>query len=287
MRAYLPDYDLVAPAGIDELLRLIAREPGEWRPIAGGTDLMVLLEADRLPFRRLVSLSRITELRGITASDTYITMGGLTTYSDIQNNEILQREFPLLVKAASWTGAAATQNRGTLAGNIANGSPAADSPPALLVYDAEIGLLSERDVTWREYCEFHTGYKTNCMEPDEIIAHVSLPRNTDGCVQYLRKVGTRKAQAIAKVAFAGLAKLRDGVIERIRIALGSVAPMPIRCHQTESVLLGSHIDPATIAQAKDAIASEIAPISDIRSTAEYRTRVTMNLLDEFLRGLAA
>jgi len=285
MRAYVPDYDLVAPEGLDELLRLIAREPGEWRPIAGGTDLMVLFDADKLPFRRLVSLSRIRELRGITASESYVTLGGLTTYTDIQQNEILRREFPLLVQAASWTGAVATQNRGTLAGNIANGSPAADSPPALLVYDAEIGLLSERDVSWKYYHEFHTGYKTSVMEPDEIIAHISLPRNTDGCVQYLRKVGTRKAQAIAKVAFAGLAKLREGVVERIRIALGSVAPMPIRCTQTEALLTGRTVNQAAIGQAKEALAAEIAPISDIRSTAEYRTRVTMNLLDEFLRSL--
>lgn len=282
MRAYVPAYDLVALDGLNETLRLLAREPGVWRPIAGGTDLMVLFEAGKLPYRKLVSLWRIPELHGISASETHVTLGGLTTYSEIQENEVMRREFPLLVKAASWTGAIATQNRGTLAGNIANASPAADSPPALLVYDAEIELLSDRGPRWAPYAVFHTGYKTSVMEPDEIIGHISLPRTTSGCAQYLRKVGTRKAQAIAKVALAGLAKMKDGVVERIRIALASVAPTPVRCLDTEAVLAGRTLDRAAIERARMKIAEEIAPISDFRSTAEYRRRVTANLLEEFL-----
>jgi xanthine dehydrogenase iron-sulfur cluster and FAD-binding subunit A len=274
-----------APGTVDQVLRLLAREPGVWRPIAGGTDLMVLFEAGQLPYRNLVGLWRIPELHGITASETHVTLGALTTYTQIQRSELMRAEFPLLVRAASWTGAVATQNRGTLAGNIANGSPAADSPPALLVYDADIVLLSERDPRWLRYSHFHTGYKTNLMERDEIISHISLPRTTAGCVHYLRKVGTRKAQAISKVALAGLAKVNDGTIERIRIALGSVAPMPIRCHRTEAVLVDRELDRATIEEAKSAIVTEISPIDDIRSTADYRTRVTLNLLDEFLTSL--
>jgi CO/xanthine dehydrogenase FAD-binding subunit len=285
MRAYVPEYDLEAPRTLDEVLRLLAREPGVWRPIAGGTDLMVVFEAGQLTHRKLLSLSRIPELRGINASETHVTLGALTTYTDIQKSELMRREFPLLVKAASWTGAVATQNRGTLAGNIANGSPAADSPPALLVYDADVVLLSERDPRWVRYSQFHTGYKTNLMEIDEIISYISLPRTTGGCVQYLRKVGTRKAQAISKVVLAGLAKVEDGKIERIRIALGSVAPMPIRCHKTEAALADRVLTRSAIEEAKSAILEEISPIDDIRSTADYRKRVTVNLLDEFLTSL--
>jgi len=287
MRSYVPDYELVAPESLDEMLRIIAREPGVWRPIAGGTDLMVLFEAGHLPYRKLISMSRISQLRGFTASESHVTIGGLTTYTEIQQNEIMQREFPLLVKAARLTGAIATQNRGTLAGNIANGSPAADSPPALLVYDAEIGLLSERDVRWTKYATFHTGYKTSVMEPDEVIAHLSLPRTTHGCKHYMRKVGTRQAQAISKIALAGLAKMNGGVLERIRIALGSVAPVPMRCVKTEAVLIGRMLDRSTIEDAKAAIAEEIAPIDDIRSTAKYRRQVTVNLLQEFLETVTA
>jgi len=285
MRAYVPEYDLEAPKTLDDILRLLAREPGVWKPIAGGTDLMVLFEAGQLRHRNLLSLSRIPELRGITASETHVTLGALTTYTEIQQSELMRREFPLLVKAASWTGAVATQNRGTLAGNIANGSPAADSPPALLVYDSDVVLLSERDPRWVRYSHFHTGYKINLMEPDEIISHISLPRTTAGCVHYLRKVGTRKAQAISKVALAGLAKVNDGLMEHIRIALGSVAPMPMRCHQTEAVLQDRMLDRAAIEEAMSAIVAEISPIDDIRSTAEYRKRVAVNLLEEFLTSL--
>ena len=285
MRAHVADYDLVAPGSLDQTLRLLAEQPGIWLPIAGGTDLMVLFEAGKLPQRKLVSLWRIPELKGITASDTHVTLGALTTYSEILRSQILQREFPLLVRAASWTGAVATQNRGTLAGNIANASPAADSPPALLVYDAEIELLSERASRWVPYATFHTGYKTSVMAGDEIIGHISLPRTTAGCTQYLRKVGTRRAQAIAKVALAGLAKLADGQIERVRIALASVAPMPIRCPRTEHVLSGRMLDSVAIEDAKAAIVEEIAPISDIRSTEDYRRRVTVNLLEQFLESL--
>jgi CO/xanthine dehydrogenase FAD-binding subunit len=282
MRAYVPDYDLVAPAGLHEALQLVAEQ---MRPIAGGTDLMVLFEADKLPYRKLVSLYRIPELRGIAAGESHVIIGALATYTEIRQSGVLQREFPLLVQAASWTGAVATQNRGTLAGNIANGSPAADSPPALLVYDAEIELLSAGGSRWLPYAGFHSGYKTSVMRPDEIIGHIRLPRTTAGCMQYLRKVGTRRVQAIAKVALAGLAKTSAGGVERIRIALASVAPVPIRCLETEAILLGRKIDRAVIEEAQTKISSEIDPISDIRSTRNYRRRVTVNLLRTFLETL--
>jgi len=284
MRGYVPEHDLVAPSGLNEALKLIADQA---RPMAGGTDLMVLFEAGKLPYRKLVSLWRIPELRGIATSEKHVTLGALTTYTEIQRSAILQSEFPLLVRAASWTGAVATQNRGTLAGNIANASPAADSPPALLVYDAEIELLSARGSRWAPYHGFHTGYKTSMMRPDEIISHIRLPRTTSGCAQYLRKVGTRRAQAIAKVALAGLAKMNSGEVERIRIALASIAPMPIRRIETEALLAGRRLDRTVIEQAKATITAEIAPISDIRSTQSYRRRVTANLLGEFLETLIA
>jgi CO/xanthine dehydrogenase FAD-binding subunit len=282
MRAYVPDYDLAAPSTLHEALGLVADQR---RPIAGGTDLMVLFEAGKLPYRKLVSLWGLTELRGISTTDSHVLLGALTTYTEIQQNETMRSEFPLLVRAAGWTGAVATQNRGTLAGNIANASPAADSPPALLVYDAEVELVSLRGSRWIPYAGFHTGYKTSVMAPDEIIAHIRLPRTTSGCVQYLRKVGTRRAQAISKVALAGLGRILDGTIERIRLAIASVAPVPLRCLETERLLTGRRLDRALMEEAKAKIAADIAPISDIRSTEVYRRRVAVNLLEEFLESL--
>ena len=284
MRAYVPEYDLVAPSALSDALALVAEDR---RPIAGGTDLMVLFDAGKLPYRRLVSLHAIRDLREIAADPTHVTIGALATYTDIQRNEMLQREFPLLVRAASWSGAVATQNRGTLAGNIANASPAADSPPALLAYDAELELVSVRGSRWVRYAEFHTGYKTTLMQPDEIIARVRLPRTTPGCVQYLRKVGTRRAQAISKVALAGLAQVADGELARIRIALASVAPVPLRCVETERLLHGRRVDSALIQEARAMLSNEIAPIDDIRSTHDYRREVAANLLAEFLESVPA
>jgi CO/xanthine dehydrogenase FAD-binding subunit len=278
----VPDYDLAAPSTLHEALGMVADQR---RPIAGGTDLMVLFEAGKLPYRKLVSLWGLTELRGISAIGSHVVLGALTTYSEIQQDETTRRELPLLVRAAGWTGAVATQNRGTLAGNIANGSPAADSPPALLVYDADVELVSLRGSRWVPYAGFHTGYKTSVMAPDEIIAHIRLPRTTSGCVQYLRKVGTRRAQAISKVALAGLGRILDGTIERIRLAIASVAPVPLRCLETERLLTGRRLDRALMEEAKAKIAADIAPISDIRSTENYRRRVAVNLLEEFLESL--
>ena len=135
MRAYLPSYELIVPRDVDEALALLADEPGVWRPFAGGTDLMVLFEAGRLAHRKFFSIRNLSELRGVEETGEAVTLGALTTYTEVRRSEVLRREFPMLCQAARETGGIAIQNRGTLGGNIANASPAADSPPALLAYD--------------------------------------------------------------------------------------------------------------------------------------------------------
>lgn len=286
MRAYVPGYDLRVPGSLSEALALLAREPGVWQPFAGGTDLMVLLEAGKLPHRRFLSVSRLPDLRGIEVNDAEVILGALTTYTEIQNHPVLQAEFPLLCSAARETGSIATQNRGTIGGNIANASPAADSPPALLVYDAEVELVSQRGAHWSAYHGFHTGYKKMKFAADELLRAVRLPRRKKAWRQYYRKVGTRRAQAISKVCFAGAALLEDGKIADLRIALGSVAPLVLRAVQTEDALRGARVTPTVTAMALETLAREISPIDDIRSTARYRLRVAQNLLEEFLSQLA-
>ena len=287
MRAFVPEYELVTPPDLKAALAILQNEPNVWRPIAGGTDLMVLFEAGKLPFRKLLNIWNLPELKGIEVHPESITLGALTTYTQIRAHELLAKEFPLLALAASWTGGIATQNRGTLGGNIANASPAADSPPALLVYDAQLELISASGVSWVPYAKFHTGYKRMVLRSDELLGRIRLPRTTEGHHHYARKVGTRKAQAISKVCMAGLARMAGRTVTDIRIALGSVAPTVLRCHQAEAAVRGHEITPETIAAAQTAIANESAPIDDIRSTARYRQQVTMNLLGEFLGGLAA
>jgi CO/xanthine dehydrogenase FAD-binding subunit len=287
MRAYVPSYQLVTPNSLTDALGLLAGEPGYWQPFAGGTDLMVLLEAGKLPHKNYVNLWNIAELRGIAVAEKNITLGALTTYSEVQAHPDLQKEFPMLCQAASETGGLAIQNRGTLGGNIVNASPAADSPPALLAYNAEVELLSVRGSRWVPYQDFHTGYKQTVMQPDELLAHIRLPRLWPDLQHYYRKVGTRKAQAISKICLAATARLSDNNIQLVRIALGSVAPIPLRCRKTEAVLQGAVLDETAIARAKAELSREIVPIDDIRSTKNYRLKVSLNVLEDFLRHLAA
>ena len=285
MRAFIPNYQLTTPASLADALTLLNTEPGIWKPFAGGTDLMVLLEAGKLAHRNYVNIWGLDELRGIEATDTHVTLGGLSTYTEVQANPILRREFPMLCQAASETGGLAIQNRGTLGGNIVNASPAADSPPALLAYDAEIELVSARGSRWLPYQGFHTGYKQMHIDADELLARIRLPRNTTGFTHYYRKVGTRKAQAISKVCFAAVGKTDRGKIVDTRIVVGSVAPIIVRCVQTEGTLRSRAPDQQTIDTACATMLREISPIDDIRSTAKYRLQVAKNLLTDFLTAL--
>ena len=274
------------PRDLTETLDRMAKEPGVWKPFAGGTDLMVLLEAGKLPRKKFLNIWNLAELRGIETSADHVTLGALTTYTEVRRHEILAREFPLLCRAAAETGSVATQNRGTLGGNIDNASPAADSPPALLVYDAEIEIVSASGVRWIPYQQFHSGYKQMDLQPAELIRRVRVPRNKNAWRQYFRKVGARRAQAISKVCFAAAARMDPGRIGDVRIVLGSVAPTALRAVRTEEVLRGQRPEPAILKVAQEALAREIAPIDDIRSTLRYRRTVARNLLAEFIESLA-
>jgi len=260
------------PRHLTEALDMLASEPSVWRPLAGGTDVMVTFSAGKLSHHNFLNIWQLSELRGIVVSGKEIILGALTTYSDILSHPLVCSEFPVLAAAAAETGGVATQNRGTLGGNIMNASPAADTPPALLVYGAEVELTSLRGARWVPYCSFHTAYKQTLLAQDELLTRIRLPRSAAGMRHQFRKVGTRKAQAISKVCFAALAD-RHG--EEIRIAFGSVGPVPLRCYRTE----------ASIRQGQDyaaSLAAELSPITDMRSTAEYRMRVAQNLLAGFL-----
>lgn len=287
MRSAASEYELVAPRNLAAALRILAAEPGKWTPIAGGTELMVQFGAGRLASRNLVSIWGLDELRGIEETADSLRIGAGCTYTDLRRHPMVAAEFPLLAKAAGWTGGIANQNRGTLGGNIVNGSPAADSCPALLAYDAELEIASVRGLRRVAYARFHTGYKRSVLAPDELLSAVHLRRRFASHWQYLRKVGPRNAQAISKVALAGVGRLCDGIVDDLRIAVASMSHAPARCERTEAVLLGRRLDDVAIRAARAAMAGEWTPLKDIRSTAEYRAHVAGNLLEEFLRGLLA
>ena len=282
MRSYVPAYELVSPRSVEEALDLLAIGGGAWKPFAGGTDLMVLLEAGKLPHKQYVNIWQLEDLRGIEVDETSVTLRALTTYTDVQAHPVLRAEFPMLCQAANETGGIAIQNRGTLGGNIVNASPAADSPPALLAYDAELELISKSGVRRIPYSRFHRGYKQMDIRADELLAAIHLPRSRSARIHYYRKVGTRKAQAISKVCFAGVVEVAENVVNHVRIALGSVAPIPIRCEKTEAALHNQPQTAEVIEGAASTLAAEIAPIDDIRSTRDYRLRVSLNLLRDFL-----
>ena len=285
MRAYLPSYQLISPTSLGEALEVLAQNDGVWKPFAGGTDLMVLLEAGKLPHKNYLNIWPLKELRGIEITKAHVTLGALTTYTEVQNHEVLRQEFPMLCQAAKETGGIAIQNRGTMGGNIVNASPAADSPPALLAYDAQLEVISQTGLRQVPYYKFHTGYKQMDIRADELLRAIRLPRATKKLAHYYRKVGTRKAQAISKTCFAAIGRVADGRVAEVRIALGSVAPIPLRCVQTETTLRDKAIDADSLAAAKAALAAEISPIDDLRSTRDYRLKVSLNLLEDFLQKL--
>jgi CO/xanthine dehydrogenase FAD-binding subunit len=287
MRSDPADYEMAAPGNLHAVISLLASEPGQWLPIAGGTDLMVQYAAGKLPSRKLVSIWNLPELSGIEINAEEVTIGAGCTYTELREHEVVAREFPLLTKAARWTGGIANQNRGTLGGNIVNASPAADSLPALLAYEAKLILVSVRGERRVPYLTFHTGYKKMNLASDELIRAVCLRRGFSDYLHYGRKVGARNAQAISKVCIAALGRYENdgGVANDVRIALGSVAPTPIRLTETERSVTGKRLDSELLQLAKNAAASEIQPIDDIRSTAKYRAAVAANLVAEFLEQL--
>jgi CO/xanthine dehydrogenase FAD-binding subunit len=287
MRSRPSEYELVAPGKLSTVLDLLAKEPGVWMPIAGGTELMVQYGAGRLPARKLVSLWGLPELRHIETTEQGVLIGAGCTYTDLRKNPVVVREFPLLAQAASWTGSIANQNRGTLGGNIVNASPAADSLPALMVYEADLLLTSARGTRRLPYVEFHTGYKQTKLAADEIIRAIALQPRFSGYHGYSRKVGTRNAQAIAKLCLAALGKISSAQIDDVRLAIGSMAVTPVRLRRTEEVLLGQPYSAALMSEARQAMETEVAPIDDIRSSALYRLHVAGNLLQEFIEGLFA
>ena len=292
MRSNVRDYDLIAPASLKAVLKTLAESPGHYTPIAGGTELMVALGAGRLTQKNLLSINHLKELRFIEVTDEAITIGSGATFTDIRRDLTIASDLPLLTQTASWTGSIANQNRGTLGGNIVNASPAADSPPALLAYDAELTLISAAPTgiatRTMPYADFHLGYKKTTLRPEELLHSIQIKRNFNDYISYTRKVGPRNAQAISKVAIAGLAlvtKGKDRLIQDIRIGAASLRDRPCRLTATEQSLLNQPITPTTVATARATLATETLPIDDIRSTAKYRAAVAANLLEEFLQQL--
>jgi CO/xanthine dehydrogenase FAD-binding subunit len=244
---------------------------------------MVLMNAHMLDAPEFLDIWRVDELRGINDEGDTLRIGALATYTQLIKSKLIQQHVPALVAASRTIGAIQIQNRGTIGGNIVNASPAGDSLPVLAAYDAEVEMGSARGTRRVSFNQFYTGYRRSILQPDELVLAVHIPKLREGERDFFWKVGTRRAQAISKTVMAAKARIENGRIESISIAVGSVAPTVVRVPQTERLLNGAPVTPTIIKQASESIAQEIAPITDLRSTEHYRRTVTGNVLAKFLR----
>jgi len=279
------DTTVQSPQTLADVYGLLSERGAAVKIIAGGTDLMVLMNAHVLDADEFLDIWRVDELRGITDEGDALRIGALTTYTQLIKSELTQQHAPSLVAASRTIGAIQIQNRGTIGGNIVNASPAGDSLPVLAAYDAEVEIGSARGTRRVPFNQFYTGYRRSVLEPDELVLAVRMPKLREGEIDFFWKVGTRRAQAISKTVMAAKARVNDGRIDEISIAVGSVAPTVVRAHQTENLLTGAVITNALMDDARKMIAQEIAPITDLRSTEHYRRTVTGNVLMKFLRQL--
>ncbi len=274
-----------SPATLGEVYALLSERSGGIKIIAGGTDLMVLMNAHMLDAPDFLDIWRVDELRGITDEGDALRIGALTTYTQLINAELIQKHAPALVAASRTIGAIQIQNRGTIGGNIVNASPAGDSLPVLSAYDAEVEIGSARGTRRVAFNEFYAGYRRSVLEPDELVLAVRIQKLRAGERDFFWKVGTRRAQAISKTVLAARAMTSGKKIESISIGVGSVAPTVIRARDTEALLTGAALTPELVERARQMISREIAPITDLRSTEHYRRAVTGNVLCKFLREL--
>ncbi len=268
VKGIIAGMELHEPSSLDEALRAM-RDEGPLVPLAGCTDLYVALNFGTLEPRRFINLWSVDELRVIEKSGDSLRIGAMATYASIIQSKLVRKRLPMLVSAAKEIGGVQIHNRGTIGGNIANGSPAGDTLPVFAAADAVVAIRSAGSERRVPLTQFYSGYRKTVLRADELVVALEIP-TVDG-KQWFRKVGTRAAQAISKIVMAAVRSPKP------RIALGSVAPTVIRLPMTEGALE----DGAPIEEAQRILMAEISPIDDMRSTAEYRRRVAANLLGRF------
>ncbi len=275
-----------SPTRLEEAYALLADASGApWRPLAGGTDLMVQMTGGiGEPPERVLDIWAVNELRGIGVDADAIVIGALTTYTELRRSPVVAEFVPALVEAAATIGAAQIQNRGTLGGNVVNASPAGDTLPVLLALGAEMVLGSAHGERTVHADDFWPSYRTTARRDDELLVRVRIPLALGRQVRF-RKIGTRRAQAISKVvmAIAWHSSADDGPWADVRLALGSVAATTVRARATEAAIEGKRPTRQTADAAVEALTAELEPIDDVRSTADYRRLVAGRVLHRLIR----
>jgi CO/xanthine dehydrogenase FAD-binding subunit len=277
----LPRFQYYAPGTLQEALRLLAEHGGSAFVLAGGTDLLVRIRSGMYKPGVLIDIGQLQELRGITLAGHRLQIGALETHATLAGSAIVREMTPALAAACHSVGAPPVRNRGTIGGNLANASPAADSVPPLLVLNARLRLVSldgERDVA---LSEFFVGPGQTCLRCGELVQSISIRAPTGCSTTLFAKVGKRNAMACAVASVAVYLALKDGVeqVTELRLALGSVAPIPMRAHEAERILQGHALTAERIKEAARYAASSTSPITDVRATAEYRRRLSAILVE--------
>jgi CO/xanthine dehydrogenase FAD-binding subunit len=280
-------FNFVAARDLAHALALLAEHGAGAKILAGGTDLLVELEAAARVPQVIVDVSRLTELKGIALTEEGLRMGALATHSDIMRSPIMRERFPALVEAAHTIGAVQTRNLGTVAGNLVTCVPSMDSGPTLLALDAEVATASPRGEKRMPLAELFVGPRKTSLKPDEILTEVIVPKANVGKPAAFLKFGLRKGQALALVNVAAAFWAEGGKFVEPRIALGAVAPTVIRAPRAEGFLAGKPISVEAMAEAGRIAATEAKPISDFRASADYRRDLIETLTKRALETAAA
>ncbi len=278
--------EVYSPKTLPEAYRHLQELNGRAKLLAGGTDLMVQLH-DRVGVApAYLNIWGLNDLRGIADAGDHVRIGALTTYTQLIKSPIVKQYCPILIEASKTVGGAQIQNRGTIGGNIVNASPAGDTLPILAAFEAQLELGSQRGVRVFSFNEFYTGYRQTILAPDELVLAVRLPKPEPNARLFFQKAGSRQALVISKVVLAAQAGVDDKKeIQYIKISAGSVAPTVIRLRQAEALLQGQLLTNEVIERARQTAMLEVKPITDVRSTEQYRRMITGNLLMKFLRLL--
>jgi CO/xanthine dehydrogenase FAD-binding subunit len=295
--ADLPRYRFVRAGSVAEVCAILAEleglgEQGEPAPVllAGGTDFMPEVSQSGVrpgPLPWVIDVSRLDELRPIDWDGRRLRIGAGATYREIQRHSAVRERAPLLCRMAADVGGPTIQARGTLGGNLATASPAADGVCAIAAYDATVEVRSLRGSRRIPIAELQTGYKRSRRAADEVIVAVELTPPAPGSPWIWRKVGARRAQAISKVALAAVAERSADGLTRFGAALASVAPVTALLPTLRQLVLGTPLSALGAHAVDAAVEADIQPIDDLRSTRAYRLHVAKAIVRVFLRELGA
>ena len=281
-------FEYRAPESIDEAVSLLKEAAGSARPLAGGTDLVVQMKerATRFPYpETIISLDRVSELRGVDFSDTDgLRIGAGATMTDVATHPAVRERYAALAEGAGLVGSLQTMNMATIGGNVCNAAPSADTAPPLLVYEAEAVIVGPNGRRTLPIAEFFRGPGETALAPDELLAELRLPVPPAGTGAAYQRNTPRKQMDIAVIGVAIALTLSGDTIERARVALGAVAPTPLRATSAEAALQGQPASDETFAKAAQAAVQDSTPITDIRASADYRRHllkvITARLLVE-------